>query len=122
MCSFLRFNVAEIAAMSQDLPYQAKNLVKRMMSDSKVDIQNHWKLITILIGANDFCSNVCYFENPSQILLDHEQNLIRALRILRDHLPRTMVNVASTPSAYTVNNVSSNCKVMRHISLQMSVN
>lgn len=94
----VRFNVAEIGAMTQDLPFQAKNLVKRMLSDPKVDIRNHWKLITILIGDNDFCSNMCFLKNPEQILTNHEYNLINTLRILRDYLPRTMVNLAATPS------------------------
>ncbi|XP_065072458.1 phospholipase B1, membrane-associated-like [Ochlerotatus camptorhynchus] len=88
-----RFNVAETGAMTQDLPFQAKNLVKRMLSDLKVDVKNHWKLITILIGDNDFCSNMCYLKNPEQILTNHEHNLISTLRILRDYLPRTMVNM-----------------------------
>ena len=39
-----KFNVAEINSMSQDLPWQANNLVKRMRSDPKVDLQRHWKV------------------------------------------------------------------------------
>ncbi|XP_063697969.1 phospholipase B1, membrane-associated-like [Culicoides brevitarsis] len=91
------FNVAEIGAMSRDIPYMAKVLVKRMKSDPKVDIKHHWKLITLLIGANDFCSDMCYHDTPEVITKLHEKHLLAALRTIRDNLPRTIVNVVSAP-------------------------
>ncbi|KFB43209.1 AGAP006395-PA-like protein [Anopheles sinensis] len=91
-----RFDVAEIGGMSQDLPHQARNLIKRMLGDPKVDMKNHWKLITILMGHNDFCSRVCYLPKPEKALYYHERNLIQTLRILRKYLPRTMVNIVGT--------------------------
>ncbi|XP_053663664.1 phospholipase B1, membrane-associated-like [Anopheles marshallii] len=91
-----RFDVAEIGGMSQDLPHQARNLIKRMQSDRTVDIKNHWKLITILIGHNDFCSRICYLPKPEKALYQHEQNLLETLRLLRKYLPRTMVNIVAT--------------------------
>ncbi|EEB19895.1 phospholipase B, plb1, putative [Pediculus humanus corporis] len=54
------FNVAEPAAMSGDLPFMVKELVRRIKLDRRVDIKNDWKLINIFIGANDFCLNFCY--------------------------------------------------------------
>ncbi|XP_011301221.1 phospholipase B1, membrane-associated-like [Fopius arisanus] len=38
------FNVGESLAMSRDLPYMANNLIQRMKSDPRVDIENHWKV------------------------------------------------------------------------------
>lgn len=38
------FNVAEINSMSQDMPWQANNLVKRMRSDPRVDLEKDWKV------------------------------------------------------------------------------
>ncbi|XP_039439989.1 phospholipase B1, membrane-associated-like isoform X2 [Culex pipiens pallens] len=93
-----RFNAAEAGGMSQDIPTMAKNLVKRMLSDPKVDIQNHWKLITLLIGGNDFCSNMCYLNPPEKALKYHEQNLLAVLRIFREYLPRTLVNIVASPN------------------------
>ncbi|XP_052860974.1 phospholipase B1, membrane-associated-like [Anopheles cruzii] len=90
-----RFDVAEIGGMSADLPHQARNLIKRMLGDRNVDMKNHWKLITILIGHNDFCSRVCYLPRPEKALYYHEQNLITALRLLKKYLPRTMVNIVA---------------------------
>ncbi|XP_049545937.1 phospholipase B1, membrane-associated-like isoform X2 [Anopheles darlingi] len=90
-----RFDVAEIGGMSADLPHQARNLIKRMLTDHTVDIKNHWKLVTIFIGHNDFCSRLCYLPNPEKALHYHEQNLIETLRLLKKYLPRTMVNIVS---------------------------
>uniref|UniRef100_A0A182YTC0 Phospholipase B1, membrane-associated n=1 Tax=Anopheles stephensi TaxID=30069 RepID=A0A182YTC0_ANOST len=104
-----RFDVAEIGAMSQDLPHQARNLIKRMQADRSVDMKHHWKLITILIGHNDFCSRVCYLPTPEKALYQHEQNLLQTLRLLRKYLPRAMINIVATISkhAYKKENVSS---------------
>lgn len=87
--------------MSRDMPHEAKILVKRMRSDSKVDIQQHWKIVTILIGPNDFCSDFCYQAYPERTHENHRRELIETLRILRDNLPRTIVNVVTPPSKFT---------------------
>lgn len=39
-----QFNIAEIAAMSQDMPYMAQQLVKRIQNDPRVDMKNDWKV------------------------------------------------------------------------------
>lgn len=86
--------------MSRDIPYMAKVLVKRIKSDPKVDLKKHWKLITLLIGANDFCSDICYYGTAEVVLKLHEKHLLAALRTIRDNLPRTIVNVVSAPGKY----------------------
>lgn len=97
-----RFNVAEIGAMSRDIPYEAKVLVKRMRSDPNVDMQNHWKMVTILIGPNDFCLDLCYQATPEKSIENHRIELIETLRILRDNLPRTIVNLVTPPSKLNI--------------------
>lgn len=91
--------------MSRDIPYMAKVLVKRVKSDPKVDMKHHWKLITLLIGANDFCSDICYYDTPEVVPKLHEKHLLSALRTIRDNLPRTMVNVVSAPGKYISPNI-----------------
>uniref|UniRef100_A0A182UXX1 Phospholipase B1, membrane-associated n=1 Tax=Anopheles merus TaxID=30066 RepID=A0A182UXX1_ANOME len=91
-----RFDVAEIAGMSQDLPHQARNLIKRMKADRSVSIKKDWKLITIFMGHNDFCSRICFLPKPEKALYQHEQNLLATLRLLRKYLPRAMVNIVAT--------------------------
>ncbi|XP_055855786.1 phospholipase B1, membrane-associated [Episyrphus balteatus] len=93
-----KFNVAELGAMSRDLPFEAKVLVKRLTADKKVNFNDHWKLITILIGNNDFCSDMCYYPNPKLVLKWHEQNMLKTLRFLRDNVPRLMVNIVPAPN------------------------
>ena len=50
-----------------------------------------------MIGGNDFCVNICTVPRPWSILKDHKKNLISALRILKDNLPRTLVFVVTPP-------------------------
>lgn len=49
----------------------------------------HWKLITFMIGGNDFCSDICYQTNATQWINEsQEKYLIKTLRYLRDNSPR----------------------------------
>lgn len=88
-----KFNAAEPGAISIHTIQQAKNLVKRMRSDPRVDIRNHWKVVTIMIGSNDFCLDICYYDNQDKLVEQAARDMIRVLRILRENLPRTLVNV-----------------------------
>lgn len=88
-----KFNVAEPGAISGHTIRQAKNLVKRMRSDPKVDMQNHWKVVTIMIGSNDFCLDVCYSADQDALVEQAGRDMMLVLRILRENLPRTLVNV-----------------------------
>lgn len=88
-----KFNVAEPGAIQYFAIKQAKNLVKRMRSDPKVDMNNHWKIVTIMMGSNDFCLDVCYYKNQDKLLRQAAQDMKTVLRILRENLPRTLVNV-----------------------------
>ncbi|XP_052042299.1 phospholipase B1, membrane-associated-like [Apodemus sylvaticus] len=84
-------NVAEEGARAQDLPAQATALVKMMKSTSTIDLQKHWKLITLLIGNNDLC---LYCEDPGNYSTKTYVKYIQdALDILYKELPRVFVNV-----------------------------
>lgn len=39
-----QFNVGEGGAISKNMPYMAKVLVKRITSDPRVDVKRHWKV------------------------------------------------------------------------------
>nr|CAD7578918.1 unnamed protein product [Timema californicum] len=90
-----QFNVADGGAMSRDMPFQAKLLVRRMKRDKRVDIKNHWKVVTIHIGSNDFCLDMCY-QDEDQVPENHRNDLQRSLDYLQDNLPRTLVNLVTT--------------------------
>lgn len=68
-----------------------------MRSDANVNMKTHWKLVTYLIGGNDFCADICYNDDQEKIIQDGAKNLIQVLRILRENLPRLMVNVVLPP-------------------------
>ncbi|XP_077292094.1 phospholipase B1, membrane-associated-like [Arctopsyche grandis] len=113
-----QFNVAETGAFSMDLPFMVRELVKRIKQDPRVDLQNDWKLITIMMGANDFCFNICYYSDPLSALDEHKKELNYTLTYLMKHLPRTMINLVPAPDveiikAYT--NISPICTLTHRI-------
>lgn len=84
--------------MSIDIHYEAKILHKRMINDPRVNMKEHWKLVTILIGNNDFCSDMCFRSNPEQVVELHEKHMVKTLRYLRDNFPRMLVNIVPSPN------------------------
>ncbi|KAJ8962095.1 hypothetical protein NQ318_018049 [Aromia moschata] len=92
-----QFNVAEVGAVSAHMPYMAKVLVHRMKTDPRVNIEKDWKLITHMIGDNDFCTEICFYNSSRIALIKHKDDLVKVLRILKANLPRTIVNVVPPP-------------------------
>ncbi|XP_061399053.1 phospholipase B1, membrane-associated-like [Musca vetustissima] len=91
-------NVAEPNALSRDLVQQVQILIQRMQQDPRVDMPRHWKLLTILIGSNDFCMDMCHQDNMFKFLKQHEEDLRKALTLLRNNVPRLMVNLIPAPN------------------------
>lgn len=113
-----RFNVAVAGSHSKDSVMQAQNLVMRMRNDKKVDIKNHWKLITFSIGANDICGDVCYYDNQFQLIENAANDLIQVLRILKQHLPRTLVNVVLPPDVNLLTKIQNRpheCRTLHYL-------
>ncbi|CAG9863729.1 unnamed protein product [Phyllotreta striolata] len=112
-----QFNVAENGATSENMPYMSRELVKRIRHDPRTDVKNHWKMVTLMIGDNDFCNNVCYFPNYYDSLEQHRRDLLEVLRYLRDNLPRTIVNVIPPPRLdvfYKMEKVSFQCYLVQN--------
>ncbi|XP_014225962.1 phospholipase B1, membrane-associated-like [Trichogramma pretiosum] len=87
-----RLNIAFPVAAAEDALHQAKILVQRIRNDPEIDVRKHWKMITILFGANDVCSAQCY--NPKKFSpIRYALHLRRTLDFLRASLPRTIVNL-----------------------------
>ncbi|XP_076248166.1 phospholipase B1, membrane-associated [Calliopsis andreniformis] len=97
-----QLNVAEVGAMSRDMPFMAEHLIKKMKNDSRINIKKHWKLVSMMIGSNDFCNDMCSRPSPWSILEDHRLDLVKTLRILRDNLPRTFVSLHVPPHLETL--------------------
>ncbi|CRL02307.1 CLUMA_CG015368, isoform A [Clunio marinus] len=92
-----KFNAAELGAMSRDTPYMARVLINRIKTDPNVK-PYHWKLITFLIGSNDFCLDFCHRQHPEEKVNEHERDLLNVFRTIRDNLNRTMLNVVLPPN------------------------
>ncbi|XP_018404144.1 PREDICTED: phospholipase B1, membrane-associated-like, partial [Cyphomyrmex costatus] len=92
-----QLNIAESGAESADIIYMAEMLVKRIKNDPRINVQKHWKLISLMIGANDFCNEMCWTSPPWSILENHKADLLQTLRILKDNLPRTFVALIPPP-------------------------
>lgn len=93
-----QFNVAEPAATSRNLPHMASVLVKRIRADPRVDFHNDWKLVTVMMGSNDFCFDMCYQTDFKSAPERHRKDLYKLLDYLRDNLPRTIVNLVPAPN------------------------
>nr|XP_060610103.1 phospholipase B1, membrane-associated [Anolis sagrei ordinatus] len=85
------FNVAEDGAVAQNLPSQAHELIKRMKSSLNIDYKKDWKLVTILIGANDLCQ-YCY-DKDTYSVEKYVQHIQDTLDIFYKELPRVFVNM-----------------------------
>ncbi|XP_018359808.1 PREDICTED: phospholipase B1, membrane-associated-like isoform X1 [Trachymyrmex cornetzi] len=92
-----QLNIAESGAESADMIYMAEMLIKKIKNDPRINMQKHWKLISLMIGANDFCNEICWTSSPWSILENHKVDLLQVLRILRDNLPRTFVALIPPP-------------------------
>ncbi|KMQ93815.1 phospholipase membrane-associated [Lasius niger] len=111
-------NVAEIGSMSVDLPYDAQVLVERIKSYPMVGTtwDKAWKFVSMNIGINDFCANICYEPTADKVIEDHKANVIETLRILKKNLPRTFVAIIAPISSKNlveaqIGNPSINCSL-----------
>ncbi|XP_013112386.2 phospholipase B1, membrane-associated [Stomoxys calcitrans] len=91
-------NIAEPMIMSRDLVYQVQILIQRMRRDPRIDMNTHWKLLTIFVGNNDICSDMCHHDNLWKFLQLHERDLRNAFTLLRNHIPRLVVNLIPAPN------------------------
>lgn len=84
-----QLNMGENAAITSDMPFMAYKLLRRMNLDRRINMKLHWKIITLMIGLNDFCSNICHRKtSPYWMNWEIEDNIIKTLRIIRDTMPR----------------------------------
>ncbi|XP_001357228.2 phospholipase B1, membrane-associated [Drosophila pseudoobscura] len=110
-----RFNIAEPMIMSRDLPFQARVLIDLLHRDPNVDMQRHWKLLTVYVGNNDLCSDMCHWDEPQALLDQHARDLRQAFRLLRDNVPRLLINLIVVP------NILLTLKAMKQIPFQCFV-
>lgn len=54
-------------------------------------------MITLMMGSNTFCQELCY-EDFTIIAEQHREELLKSLLYIKENLPRTIVNVILSPS------------------------
>ncbi|XP_043367421.1 phospholipase B1, membrane-associated [Dermochelys coriacea] len=84
-------NQAVPGAVAEQLPDQVRALVRLMKSDPRIDFNTDWKIITVLIGANDLCN---YCKDPDYYsAVNFTSRIQEALDILHAEVPRALVNL-----------------------------
>lgn len=123
-------SIAEPMVMSRDLLYQARVLIDLLQRDPHVDMQRHWKLLTVFVGNNDLCSDICHWNDPQSAIDQHARDLRKAFRLLRDNVPRLLINLIVVPNiqltmrhikevsmqCFMVHRLACNCLISDHMS------
>lgn len=71
-----------------------------------------------MIGANDFCLDICYHHDQDKVIERAMDNLKKTLRILRENLPRTIVNVVLPPNVSNLTkftNIPPECQSLQYL-------
>jgi phospholipase B1 len=84
-----RLNAARTGATSANLNNQVDYLVQQMKNTSKINFEQDYKFISVLIGANDLCRSCRNLLSPDQF----EDNMKALLERIRLQIPRTIVNM-----------------------------
>ncbi|KAM7403287.1 hypothetical protein PAMA_003963 [Pampus argenteus] len=85
------FNMAVSGAKIAGIPGQVRNLIDTMKSNSEVDFEKDWKLVTLFIGGNDLCQ-YCN-DRASLSPLNYSNHMMTALDMLHKEVPRTIVSI-----------------------------
>lgn len=86
-------NAAKSGSMVFDMvSLQLNYLIRQLNQNPLMSVQNDWKVMTIMIGANDLCAS-CTFNLTYLSPDDYESNLMGTLEKIRTSLPRTLVNI-----------------------------
>jgi len=88
-------NAAQCGARTGNLVHQANVIVQDARKILQPD-ETGWHLATLLIGANEVC-NVCNMsvDTRAQLVASHEADIREALEVLREGVPRLIVNLVA---------------------------
>jgi len=106
-------NAAQSEAASDNLPYQIEYLLKEM-ARLNISVENDWKVMNILIGANDAC-DLCNNQSvtPQEAADQFEKNFAYALSLLNDYIPKLLVSVPLMFNVSQVYNFAENITYCR---------
>ncbi|XP_063184728.1 phospholipase B1, membrane-associated [Chroicocephalus ridibundus] len=84
-------NQAVPGAQAEHLPAQARNLVRLMKTDPRIDFSADWKLITVHIGGNDLCN--CCKDPDHYSSVNFIRRIQETLDILHKQVPKALVSL-----------------------------
>jgi len=106
-----RFNQAKDGARASDLLAQAMALKQRLLKDKKVDFNNDWKVLTILIGGTNLCT-LC-FDYSGNSVANITLQVEATLDWIAANIPRVFVNLVPMIDITLVNQLNTSlCKAL----------
>jgi phospholipase B1 len=110
-------NAAQSNAGVDNLLYQIDYLHQQLSSNPKVDMKNDWKILTLLIGANDACP-LCWEPFPptvQQAADSYEMYLSAAIKEVYKKIPRVFFNILPMFNVSQVYNITLNTTYCRDL-------
>jgi len=104
-------NQAVTGAKASGLMAQAVELKQRLLKDKKIDFNNDWKVLTILIGLNNLCT-LCFdfTENNVDVITQQVEDV---LDYIGANIPRVFVNLVPPPDITIINQLDTKlCKIL----------
>jgi len=98
-------NQARDGAKTSDLLAQAMALRQRLLNDKKIDFNNDWKVLTILIGGANICT-YC-FDPVSNSVANVTAQLEAALDWIVANIPRVFINLVPMIDITKINQLNS---------------
>jgi len=110
------FNAAQSAAMIADLvDHELDYLIGQVKGNANINMKQDWKLLNIMIGANDLCASCVYPEHKKLSPDEYETHMRAILEKVRLNIPRTFVNLIqlfNLSQVYTLSLQSPTCKTI----------
>jgi phospholipase B1 len=108
-------DAAQSGAMVADLvSHELDYLIKQVKANPMINLKEDWKLLTILIGANDLCASctlVKEFLDPAEF----EKHLSETLEGIRTNIPRVFVQLVEVFNLSQVYDLSLKTKACANI-------
>jgi len=112
-----QLNAAQSGAWVQNLPYQIEFLKKQLNSNKNINVEKDWKVLTILIGANNLCDACLESFDEYDSARQFEKSLREVVAQLQT-IPRVFVNLVgifNISSVYEISLNNSYCRTMHEI-------